>query len=112
MKEKHYANLVREIFGSGILNEDREFDQDPAFAQTVEQIVRNAWAPRSLEHIAVDITLEGKNKEDFAAYIRAHAEEIANRYHALAFRYLRQPRQSGQLRPYIRFPEDRSSESR
>lgn len=106
MENKNYANFVRHIFGPGILNEDQELNQNQELAHTVDQILEDAWAPRALEHIAIDVILEGKEKEDLAAYIREHADELATRYSALALRYLKHPRQSKQLRPYIKFADD------
>ena len=106
MKEKNYANLVRQIFGTRLLSEDRDLNRNPALADAVEQIVKAAWGPLAPERVAVDLMLEGKDKDELAAYIREHAGELANRYHAMALRYLRQPRQTKQLRPYIRFIDD------
>lgn len=106
MNEKNYAKLVRQIFGPQILSEDRELNQNQELADTVEQILTDAWASFELEHIAVDVILAGKDKEAFAAYICEHADEIANGYTALALRHLKQPKQSKQLRPYIKFNED------
>lgn len=106
MDEKQYANLLRQIFGTRILNDDRELNQNPSLAGAVERIIKAVWAPSALEHVAVDLMLEGKDQADLAAYIREHAEELAARYHALTLRYLRQPRQTRQLRPYMQFIDD------
>ena len=106
MEKKNYANLARRIFGPHILNEDRELNQNREFTDTVDRILNGSWGALALEHIAVDMMLEEKDKADFAEYIMGHAGEIADRYTAMALRRLRYPRQSRQLAPYIQFMED------
>ena len=105
MKKKNYAHLVRRIFGPGILGDDREIAGNQALTDAVDRIIGETWANLALERVAVEMMLEGKGEEEFAAYIRANADGIAKGYTARALRHLRQPKQAGKLRPYISVSE-------
>ena len=104
MNSKNYAHLLCLVFGGHILLcNEQEFNQNQELADTVDQILTKAWAPAEPENILVrDFLLEGKGKEEFAEYIRLHAEEMADRYHASALRTLRSPSCAKRLRLYLR----------
>ena len=107
MEGKNYANLVRQIFGPQVLSEDQELNQNQELADAVDRLLENAWYSPEMEHrFVVDFLLEGKGKAEFEEYIREHADELATHYAALALRYLRHPKHSQQLCPYIKFRED------
>ena len=105
MKKKNYAHLARRIFGPGILCGDGEIAGDQALADAANRIIEETWATLALERVAVEMMLEGKGEDEFAAYIRANADGIAKGYTARALRHLRQPKQAGKLRPYISVSE-------
>ena len=96
--------MLRLIFGGHtLLCNEQELDQNQELADTVDQILTRAWAPADPENILIrDFLLEGKGKEEFAQYIRLHAEEMADRYHASALRTLRSPSSANRLRLYLR----------
>lgn len=107
MEGKNYAKLASLIFGDpNVLSDEKELNNNREFADAVESLLEDSWDPFDMEYIAVnDFILQGKDREDFAEYIRNNAENMANQYTAKALRKLRHPKNSGQLRQYIKFKE-------
>ena len=105
---KNYANFIRLIFGEKSIDLDEEtINKNEELAQKTEELLAECWSPQDMHYIAVnDFILEGKTKEEFAEYIRENADKLANYYTAKALRKLRHPKNSGQLKPYIKFRED------
>ncbi len=105
---KNYAELIRVIFGEkSILLDEKSINNNEELASKVEELLDDCWDPFDMQYIAInDYILEGKSREDFAKYIKENAEDLANRYVGKALRKLRHPKQSGQLKQYIKFIEE------
>ncbi len=105
---KNYAELIRVIFGEkSIILDEESINKNEELASKVEELLEDCWDPFDMQYIAInDFILEGKSREDFAEYIKENAEDLANRYTGKALRKLRHPKQSGQLKQYIKFIEE------
>ena len=104
MVNRDYAAFLRAIFGEkSILLDDDAMNSNPALAAAVEEkmfeIIDEVPA---LQYISInDFLLEGKSKEDFADYIREHADEIAANVQAKILRKLRHPKNSKAFREFL-----------
>lgn len=105
---KNYANLIRLIFGEkSVCLDEKTINENKELSQKTEELLAECWSPFDMHYIAVnDFILEGKTKEDFAEYIKENADELAKHYTAKALRRLRHPKNSGQLKPYIKLREE------
>ena len=109
--KKDYAKLVCTIFGEksilidhDAMNADEELGQ--AVEEMLEELRENEFDPRDLHYTAiVDFLMEGKSQDEFAEYIRNHAEDLAKNCMSKALRKLRHPKYSRQLHDFLRYKE-------
>lgn len=107
--KRDYAKLVCTVIGEksilidhDAMNADEELGQ--AVEEMLEELRENEFDPWDLHYTAIaDFLMEGKKEEEFAEYIRSQADELAKAYTSKALRKLRHPKNSRELKDFLRY---------
>lgn len=95
---KNYARIFKCIMANQERIEDEALNVDPEFVNKMQELLTSlSW----LEYVWFEEFLaEGKTLQDFADYIRDNSKEVAEHIMAMAFRKMRHPSRSKELRVF------------
>ena len=109
--KRDYAKFVCTLLGEKSIFIDHDaMNANEKLGQVVEdmheELRENEDDPLELHYVAVtDFLMEGKSQDEFAEYIRNHAEDLAKNCMSKALRKLRHPKYSRQLHDFLRYKE-------
>ena len=110
--KKDYAKFVCKLLGEKSIFIDYDaMNANEELGQVVEEMLEvlreNEYDPLELHYVAVnDFLMEEKSQDEFAEYIRNHAEDLAKNCMSKALRKLRHPEYSRKLHDFLCYKEN------